>query len=428
MPTPAPQTADHILPRVLVVDDSAVIRQAIEKMLKADFEVVLAQDGETGWDRLFQDQQIQAVITDIEMPRLDGYAFICRIRAAEASHLQTLPIITITGAEDEETRLRAYACGANDFITKPLNSKQLQARLQAYVNPVGMHEAGDTEGRTDPQTGLYSRRGFLERVGEQMSKAAADGRCLALIRLDIDDPKRMYQQLGDDGVEPLLALLAATLREQAGERGLIARTGGAAFAVLTAFVSSEDALAWCERVRAEIETRPFKIGRHTTTITLSLGVATSAADASAGPDALLALAERRLLRAKSEGGNRVSTVAIGEDLDAEEVVLAAPEAAIADTRLTSEIELADLSVPELEGVAPLLESGKEHPLLLDLLSVDKALASLARGEPRSVAPYLAEFVEQILPLLDAYNEREGLELDGMLRALRERLGKRGSTG
>src|SRR6266849_3366867 len=100
--------------RVLVVDDAPVIRHAIKKMLTSDFDVLLAEDGETAWKKLVQDEQIKLLITDIEMPGLDGYAFICRIRASDEARIRDLPIITITGAEDEETKERAYACGATD--------------------------------------------------------------------------------------------------------------------------------------------------------------------------------------------------------------------------------------------------------------------------------------------------------------------------
>uniref|UniRef100_UPI002615A8AF response regulator n=1 Tax=Acidiferrobacter sp. TaxID=1872107 RepID=UPI002615A8AF len=107
--------------RVLVVDDSAVIRQAISKMLKVDFDVAVAADGEAGWETLLQAPDVGVLITDIEMPRLDGYAFICRVRASDDPHIRDLPIIVITGADDDETKTRAFACGATDFITKPLN-------------------------------------------------------------------------------------------------------------------------------------------------------------------------------------------------------------------------------------------------------------------------------------------------------------------
>ncbi|MDH4187683.1 MAG: response regulator, partial [Nitrospira sp.] len=104
-----------------MVDDAQVMRRAVEKMLQGDYEVILANDGEAGWEVLAQDAGIDMLITDVQMPKLDGYGLICRVRADSSTHLKELPIITITGAEDDETRIRAYACGSTDFIIKPFD-------------------------------------------------------------------------------------------------------------------------------------------------------------------------------------------------------------------------------------------------------------------------------------------------------------------
>jgi len=119
------------MPRIIVVDDSRVIRRAISKILGAEFDVIEAEDGESGWERLLEDESIQVVVADVEMPRLDGYSLICRIRAAEPPRIKNIPVIIITGAQDEETRQRAFACGATDFITKPIDRVQMLARARA---------------------------------------------------------------------------------------------------------------------------------------------------------------------------------------------------------------------------------------------------------------------------------------------------------
>ena len=67
--------------RVLVVDDSAVIRKAISRVLDSDYDLLEANDGEAGWETLKQNGDLGVVISDVQMPKLDGYGMICRIRA-----------------------------------------------------------------------------------------------------------------------------------------------------------------------------------------------------------------------------------------------------------------------------------------------------------------------------------------------------------
>jgi len=119
------QTQGDDKPWVLIVDDSRVVRRTILNTLGASFNVLEAGDGAAGWRMLRQNSRIDVVISDIQMPEMDGYSLICKVRAVEDPALREVPIIVITSAEDDITRERAYACGANDFILKPFNADQL---------------------------------------------------------------------------------------------------------------------------------------------------------------------------------------------------------------------------------------------------------------------------------------------------------------
>jgi DNA-binding response OmpR family regulator len=119
-------------PRVLVVDDSRVVRHTIYRILGNDFQVMQAEDGQLGWQSA-QQSPADLVISDINMPQLDGYGFICKLRGANDPRLRDVPIIVITSAEDDETRERAYACGASDFILKPFNASQLLDCIQTQL-------------------------------------------------------------------------------------------------------------------------------------------------------------------------------------------------------------------------------------------------------------------------------------------------------
>src|SRR5687767_6010586 len=91
-------------PHVLVADDSRVIRAAVSKILGKDFDLIEAEDGGSAWEKIAEDDRIELVMTDIEMPKLDGYGLICRVRGADQARMRDLPIVVITGAEGDVTR------------------------------------------------------------------------------------------------------------------------------------------------------------------------------------------------------------------------------------------------------------------------------------------------------------------------------------
>src|SRR5882762_10759930 len=105
-------------PGVLIVDDSKVIRAAIAKVIRSSFETHEEADGEAGWATIERDASIVAVISDLAMPKLDGFGLLARIRSAPSPRIRNLPFLVISGNEDDETRSRARSAGANDFITK----------------------------------------------------------------------------------------------------------------------------------------------------------------------------------------------------------------------------------------------------------------------------------------------------------------------
>lgn len=132
-PNAAPPQDDG-KPWILVVDDSRVVRKSIIHVLGSQYHVLEAGDGQAGWRMLRQNSRIEVVISDIQMPEMDGYSLICKVRGVEDPGLREIPIVVITSAEDDITRERAYACGANDFILKPFNAEQLTACVRAQLS------------------------------------------------------------------------------------------------------------------------------------------------------------------------------------------------------------------------------------------------------------------------------------------------------
>ena len=133
-----------------MVDDSRTVRAGLSKILNPTFNLIEAENGEDGWNILQGNTAIKLVITDIMMPKLDGYGLICRIRGAEEDRLSKLPVIVVTSAEDEISRERAHACGANNFIVKPASAQDLLERVNFHTE---QHLSG--EPTTAPQMAQY---------------------------------------------------------------------------------------------------------------------------------------------------------------------------------------------------------------------------------------------------------------------------------
>ena len=371
-------------PRILVVDDSRVIRRAISKILNAEFQITESEDGEAGWNALLADPSIQVVISDVEMPGLDGYALICRIRAFEDARVRTVPVIIITGGQDEVTRERAFACGATDFITKPIDGVQLLARARAHARldqtTRKLAETTKTledQSAIDPLTELHSRRYFLQRAAQDVAYAKRHGESLAVVRIDIDNFRALYKQNGDDWCDRMLVWIAHRLRAGTRTEDTVARISGGSFAVLAPATDRDAAVVVAERLRAAVAENAFAHESAEVAITISLGIGTRGADGDSVED-LLTHAEQRLTLAKADGGNR-------------------------------------LGVSYEEEVPPPEEATMEQP------DFEAALTMAANGEGGKLLPYLPDLLARMLPLLELCDKNMDTELGTVLKSLKQKL-------
>jgi signal transduction histidine kinase len=117
-------------PRILVVDDESMNRDLLLRILQQDFEVGCAEDGAQALEML-QNAPFDVVLLDMMMPVLDGKSTLIRIRAD--SNLAELPVIIVSAISETRKVVDAINCGANDYITKPLDISLVKARVQTQV-------------------------------------------------------------------------------------------------------------------------------------------------------------------------------------------------------------------------------------------------------------------------------------------------------
>lgn len=124
-----------VLPRVLVIDYSRTVREAIRKSISNHFEVREESDGEAGWQTLLVDPSIQAVVADVALPKLDGYALLQRVRASHIPRINGLRVIMMSGDANPAARALAKSLGATDFISKGTGSTELATCLDTIFDP-----------------------------------------------------------------------------------------------------------------------------------------------------------------------------------------------------------------------------------------------------------------------------------------------------
>ncbi|HYA38519.1 MAG TPA: diguanylate cyclase [Candidatus Methylomirabilis sp.] len=370
--------------RVLVADDSRVIRKAISRILSSEFDLIEAEDGESAWHHLLRDDSIQVLVSDIEMPKLDGYSLICRVRAADPERVRGVPIIVITGADDELTRERAFACGATDFIIKPIDGVQLLARTRAHAKldqtTRKLEETStalEEQTAVDPLTQLHSRRYFLQHGVQDLAYAKRHGSELSVIRVDIDNFRSLYKKYGDQASDQILIWLAKILVATSRTEDTVARIGGGEFAILAPATGRMDAAVLCERLRTAVAAEPFKGDNVSVDLTVSLGLSTLGRDPGETTEELLAIAEQRLTLAKAAGGNRLG-VSYQEEVAKEEAVIEQPD-------------------------------------------LETALKMLQNDEGGKLTPFLPDLVSRCLPLLEFCNKKLDLGLGFAIESLKEKL-------
>jgi diguanylate cyclase (GGDEF)-like protein len=376
----APQTP----PRVLIVDDSKVARTAIRSVLEGEFEVIEAEDGEQGWQALATNDTIRAVVTDANMPNLDGYGLITRIRSSPEIWIQNIPVVMVTGVEEKAARARALEAGVTDFFHKPvyktvfLDKIRTHVRLgQATRKLIETSAALAEEGAIDPVTGINSRRYFLERVAQDLAYAKRHAQNLSIIFLEADGFEEIAGAGDDTLAERLLIWLAHQLKETVRTEDTIARINDSRFAITMMNSGRLEAAVLGDRLRKLITATDFIHNDSPRRLTVSLCLVSVGRDPIESVDDFLVIADRRLAQAHAEGGNRM----VSSD---------SPESQV------------DESMTEL------------------LSGLDALLQDIERNGDK-FTPYLTELVDRALRILEAGNESLGLDIQDGVRYIKAKL-------
>ena len=304
--------------RILIVDDHQDNVELLQARLDArGFRTETATDGQQALDQVAANPP-DLILLDVMMPVVDGIEVARRLKAD--TKLPFIPIIMQTALDATESKVEGLDAGADDYITKPINFAELEARVNSLLRIKALQEDLAQRERqlaemndrlrhisqTDALTGLDNRRYIEERLAEMFGHSSRFNEPLACVMCDLDKFKPVNDTHGHQAGDAVLKQFAQVLRHEAREIDRVGRYGGEEFILLLPGTSAEAAAVFAERVRASVEAQSFTIpSGETLQCTMTCGVASWPHRGIDDADALVKAADDALYVGKETGRNRV---------------------------------------------------------------------------------------------------------------------------
>ena len=366
------------LPRILIVDDSRMVRATLVKHLRGSFDTREEVDGEAGWEALLVDPAIQVVISDLSMPKLDGYGLLGRIRGSKIARISEMPVIMISGDEDEESRALAKSHGATDFISKGIGTADLLARLDTLVKLARtsyLLQESQENTAVDALTGLPTRAMLLRQCAHSMAYAQRHHIEVSALVIGIDHFAEYVAEHGAPFRRELLKHFTKLLSGSMRQEDVLASYTHEQFAIASLGTSLKASCLFAHRLRMAVEAASIKYKGQSVRVTVSLGLANRSADSVANAEDLFTLANQRLHQAAQDGGNRI------------------------------------------------IAAAERHSPVAALHGIEQALVRLAAGDEAGVLGQLAPLASRMMPLLRLLEQeyRLGLPLAELEQKVAEKL-------
>lgn len=326
----APDSPPPTATRILVVDDDTFTARLISAHLTgAGYVVTSVADGVDALEAV-RANPVDLLVTDWQMPRMDGLALCRAVRAMTG--VPWVYTIVLTACDGSDAVVEAFDAGADDYLAKPFDARELLARVRAGERIVRLErdlqrrttetQQAHTElqlafrelakvnrqldrlALTDDLTGLANRRAAMTNLDRTWDESARHDDPLAIIVLDIDHFKHINDTLGHAVGDLTLQRVATALRDTARAYDGAARIGGEEFLVLCPRSSEVQAAVLAERLRDVVAALTIETDQSCFHVTVSVGVA-ERVPGMRSPDDLLRAADTALYEAKGRGRNRI---------------------------------------------------------------------------------------------------------------------------
>ncbi len=276
--------------RVLVVDDSKFVRTTFRGILSAAFNVLEEADGEAAWKALNADPAIVMVFTDLDMPKLNGYELLARIRGSADARLRELPVVVISGAEDPTVKQRAREAGATDFISKSADAPAVLSRIDNLLRMVSASRAATH----DPITGTLTPHYLVTAGRKHYAHTQRHGGDLSVMALRVESYPEILRVAGKEVADVIIARIAKQLLAKVRAEDSVARIAEGAFMVIAAGTTAAQIRAIGERLRRELAEAKVTHREQKLSFPSRLAVASLAMDRCSSVEELMRLAMQRL--------------------------------------------------------------------------------------------------------------------------------------
>ena len=313
----APRTIEDLPPRILIVDDHEDNVDLLQTTLEAKgYRTSTATDGDVALRMIEQDPP-DLVLLDVMMPTIDGTEVARRVKENKA--LPFIPIIMQTALDAPEHKEAGLGAGADDYITKPIEFKELHARVKSMLRIKRLQDELEQlnqkllhMSQTDGLTGLRNRRYVEERLHEMFEHSTRLNEPISCVMCDLDKFKSVNDTYGHQAGDAVLKQFARILEQEAREIDKIGRYGGEEFILLLPGTVLDAGVTFAERVRKAVEEHTFTFDGGSLKRTASFGVSGWPHPAIAHHETLVKMADDALYVAKETGRNKVVRFASDE--------------------------------------------------------------------------------------------------------------------
>lgn len=297
-------------PRALVVDDDTVTREFLAGLLRAHGLTVETLDRGAAAVERTRRGDVDLVLLDVVMPGVNGVEACRMIKSVMGETF--VPVLLVTAKSDTASRIEGLRIGADDYVCKPFDERELLARIDAMLRIKHLHDQVQTAKSRleelavrDELTGLYNFRYLHTRLHEEFKRAERYREPLAAAMIDVDSFKSFNDDYGHDVGDSVIRQVSERIKDALREIDVVARYGGDEFLLILPSTHFSGALTVADRTWRSVSETPFQVGDRSLSVTISIGVALYPSRDVTSKDSLLKAADAALYQAKNDGRNRI---------------------------------------------------------------------------------------------------------------------------